>query len=86
MFTSTASRAWLAGAAFLGIVAPLFACGPFPPEQILLSHRVVLRTPVGDYAQEVLALTAEDSAPTLPPGMTRVPAAPSEKRDALVSA
>ena len=45
MSTPAASRAWLAGAAFLGIVAPLFACGPFPPEQILLSHRVVLRTP-----------------------------------------
>lgn len=65
----------LGGAASLGIVTRAPACGPWLPEQILVSHRVILRTPVGDYAQEVLALTEEDSAPALPPGLTRVPAA-----------
>ncbi len=59
----------------------MFACGPFPPEQILISYRVVLRTPVGDYAQEVLALTAADGAPALPPGMTRPPEEASPRAD-----
>lgn len=58
-------------------VARLHACGPWLPEQILVSRQVVLRTPVGDFAQEVMALTEEDGAPKLPPGLLRAPPSPS---------
>lgn len=72
-------RSWLlAWCAFA--VSPGRACGPFLPEQILVSPQVILRTPVGDFAQEVMALTKEDGAPALPPGMARV--APSDDEPA----
>ena len=66
----------------------LHACGPWLPEQILTSRQVILRTPVGDFAQEVMALTEEDGAPALPPGCTRVawlPHAPDEDAEAAES-
>ena len=61
----------------LGVFVPgLHACGPWLPEQILTSRQVILRTPVGDFAQEVMALTEEDGAPALPPGCARLPWSP----------
>jgi hypothetical protein len=63
-------------------VGSLLACGPFLPEQILTSRRAALRTPVGHFAQEVVALTeADDHAPALPAGLTRLPR-PGFRREA----
>ena len=51
-------------------VAGALACGPFLPEQVLISRRVVLRTPVGDFAREVTALDqSNNAAPALPQGI-----------------
>ena len=60
----------------IAFVASLHACGPWLPEQILTTRQVILRTPVGDFAQEVLALTEADGAPALPPGLSRQPLPP----------
>ncbi len=57
----------------------LRACGPWLPEQILTRGQVILRTPAGDFAQEVVALTPDDGAPVLPEGLVRV--APQGRED-----
>ncbi len=67
---------------WMGAVTGLLACGPWLPEQILIGRRVVLRTPVGDFAQEVRALEGPgDAAPALPPGLARE-AAPTKVKHA----
>jgi tetratricopeptide (TPR) repeat protein len=70
-------RLKLATLCLLGIVMvttpDVQACGPWLPEEILTSRQVILRTPVGDFAQEVVALTPADGAPALPDGLDRLP-------------